>query len=76
VERYTLGFYRKLGVYDLIAASQEDYVRLAVRVGKDADFRCDIRKRIAVASHLLFEDRQTVTEFERFAEEAMPRQPH
>jgi len=74
VERYTLGFYRKMGVLDLIAESAEGYVRLAHRLGNDADFRRAIQNRIRAASHLLFDDRQTVTEFERFAEEATPRQ--
>jgi len=74
VERYALGFYRKLGIHDLIAASPEDYVRLAVRLGKDVDFRRNVKDRIGAVSHLLFEDPQSVSEFERFAEFAMDRQ--
>ena len=71
VERYTLGFYRKFGIPDLIAGSPEEYVRLAVRLGKDAYFRRDLQTRIRAVSDVLYEDPRSVSEFERFAEEAI-----
>jgi predicted O-linked N-acetylglucosamine transferase (SPINDLY family) len=76
VERYALGFYRKLEIHDLVATTPDEYVRLAIRLGRDADLRYCIQERIRAASPRLFEDRQAVVEFERFAEEAKPRQPY
>jgi len=68
VERYTLGFYRKMGIEDLIATSAEGYVRLAIRLGNEPDFRREMKNRIALASDLLFDDRQTIREFEDFVD--------
>lgn len=73
VERYTLGFYGEMGIHDLLAASPEEYMRLAIRLGKDVDFRQYIQKRIRSVSHQLFENRQSVIEFERFIQGAQGR---
>lgn len=64
--RYTTAAYHKLGVHDLIATSPEDYVRLAVRVATEADYRRDVSGRIRDAAEVLFEDRHAVREHEEF----------
>ena len=37
--RVALGFYRKMGFEELVASSAEDYVRKAVRLATDGDYR-------------------------------------
>lgn len=73
VERYAQGFYRRLGIKGPVASSPEEYVRLAVRLGTDPDYRRAVGAEIAARKHLLFEDPQTVREYERFLEEALRR---
>ncbi len=73
VERYALALYRKMGIAELVADSPEDYVKRAVRLGTDRDYRHSVRSRIAERSEALFEDMQAVREHERFFEHALQR---
>lgn len=61
--RFTLGFYKKLGVMDLVAESFDDYVAIALRVGNDPAYRNDISCRISKMSQCLFEDTESVREW-------------
>ena len=67
--RYTLGCYRKMGLDDGVAADVEDYIRIALRLGTDAEYRRSVEQKIRSASHVLFEDLQTVREHERIFSE-------
>lgn len=58
--RFTLGFYKKMGILDLVATDFDDYVDKAVRLGKDKAFRKEISHRIEVASQSLFESKESV----------------
>ncbi len=73
VERYALGFYRKAGLADLLATSPEQYVRLATRLGTDADFKHHVKNRIRAGKNVLFEDFEAVHEFQDFVENAINR---
>jgi predicted O-linked N-acetylglucosamine transferase (SPINDLY family) len=64
--RHTAAMYRKMGVLDCIAKSPEHYVDLAVRLGTDREFRRHASERISLHSHVLYEDRRVISEFERF----------
>ena len=64
--RYALGCYRKMGIMDCVAATPEEYVEIAVRLGTDREYRQSIRARIRSAAGALFEDIESVREFERF----------
>ena len=68
--RHTLGMYRKMDWLDAVAADAEDYVRIAVALGTDADRREHSRRAISERSAVLFEDQRAVREFERFFREA------
>jgi len=61
--RFTYGFYRKMGIMDLVASSFEEYERLALKVGMDADYRREISMKILAASPCLFEDMDSVKEW-------------
>jgi predicted O-linked N-acetylglucosamine transferase (SPINDLY family) len=63
--RYTLACYRKMNVLDLAASDDASYVKLAVRLGTEPDFREGVSKKIRAASDVLFDDEQAVREHER-----------
>jgi predicted O-linked N-acetylglucosamine transferase (SPINDLY family) len=66
VERYALGLYKQMGLGDFAASSKSDYVDLAVRLGRDRDFRMTVSQRIQARSGVLFEDVLAVREYEEF----------
>ena len=53
---------------DCVAESAEDYVRIAIRLGTDAEFRRTVRARILANAAKLFRRDEVVTELERFLE--------
>jgi protein O-GlcNAc transferase len=68
--RVTLGCYRQMGFEDLVAATPEEYVAMAVRLAHDPSFREAMRQRIRERSGALFDDRLAVRELEAFMERA------
>jgi predicted O-linked N-acetylglucosamine transferase (SPINDLY family) len=75
--RYTLGFYRTMGVTDCIAQTAEEYVERAVRLGTDRDWRTYVEERIRDTSDVLFESADSIAEydqiFQRLIDEASRR---
>jgi len=71
--RHTYGMYRRMELTDCIATNTEDYVRIAVKLGTEPDYRQLIREKILSRNHVLFQDVAVVQEFERFFLEAIDR---
>jgi protein O-GlcNAc transferase len=71
--RHTAGMYRKMGFTECIAADADDYVRIAVRLGTDADYRRHVKSEILRRNEVLFEDPRVVQEFERCFREMLAR---
>ena len=71
VQTFTSGFYRKLGMPEMVNRSLESYVKMALRLGKDADYRESISKEILSRCDVLYHDSSVVDEFERFFENAV-----
>jgi len=69
--RITYALYRQLGVLDCVAETPEEYVNIAVRLGRDADYRAAIGEKILANSDRLFEDTESVRELERFFQQAV-----
>lgn len=69
--RVTYACYRKMGVMDCVAADRDEYVRLAVRLGTDPEWREAIKNKILGANRVLFENNAGVRELERFFVEAL-----
>ena len=63
--RYTLACYRKMEVSDCVASDPEQYIDIAVTLGKDAEYRSRIVEKIRRASPVLFDDIEAVREHER-----------
>jgi predicted O-linked N-acetylglucosamine transferase (SPINDLY family) len=69
--RFTQACYRKMGVEDLIVHSGDEYVRKAVQVATDREYRQYVTGRIAATSDVLFNDIEAVHEHERFFEDVL-----
>ena len=69
--RHTAGMYRRMQIDDAVAADAENYVRIAVSLGRDRDRRHALSRKILERKDVLFEDRRVVSEFERFFREAV-----
>ena len=61
----------EMGVMDCVAATPEEYVDVAVRLGTEPDHRAEVRAKILAASDALFEDREAVANLEAFFQEAV-----
>jgi protein O-GlcNAc transferase len=66
VGRVGSAFYAKMGLADLVANSAEQYVKLAVRLGTDREYRRQVQSRITMSSPALFDDPQPIVDHERF----------
>lgn len=64
--RHTAGMYARMGISDAVVSCPDDYIRIAVGLAGDKKKRADLANRILAANQCLFEDRQVVSEFERF----------
>ncbi len=68
--RITVAFYRQMGVVDCVASDATDYVRRALRLGTDPDYRESVRRKILEANGVLFENPRGIRELETFFKQA------
>ena len=71
VQRYGLAFYRRMGLEDLVAGNSDEYVNLALRLGKDREYCDHVRGRIKTAKHVLFDNLSIVRANEQFFQKAI-----
>lgn len=64
--RLTYAMYRQMDFLDLVVDNAEDYVRTAVRLGTDSDYRDAMRKAILARCDVLYEDEAIVRELAEF----------
>ncbi len=64
--RLASGILRRMGLPELVAGAEDEYIRLAVKLGQDAHYRAQTRERIAASRHLLFEDIASIRALEDF----------
>ena len=64
--RHTMAILTMMGIEETIAKSKDDYVRIAVRLGRDANYRQHISRQIALNKHKLYGDLQPVRALEDF----------
>jgi predicted O-linked N-acetylglucosamine transferase (SPINDLY family) len=69
--RHSAAILRMIDVTDTIAATVDDYVAIATRLGQDTQFRQTMSSRMAENRHRLYEDRAPVTALENFLEGAV-----
>ena len=62
----TAGCYRQMGISELIAASGDEYVSLAVKLARDTEFKNRMQEDIKANAHKLYEREEPVRELETF----------
>jgi predicted O-linked N-acetylglucosamine transferase (SPINDLY family) len=67
--RHTAAILQVMGVTDTVAGSLEDYVAMAVRLGRDSEQRGELRRRIAANKHRAYRDRACIAALEGFLEQ-------
>jgi CRISPR-associated protein Csy1 len=70
--RQTYAMLRLLGIPELVATDQDDYVRIATRLAGDPDWRREISTRIVSGHEQLFDDMKPVAALQRFIREVAP----
>jgi predicted O-linked N-acetylglucosamine transferase (SPINDLY family) len=69
--RHTAAILQRIGVGETIAATLDDYVRLAVELARDPDRRRRLAATIAERRHLLYRDRACIAALEDFLDRAV-----
>ncbi|MBP5971190.1 tetratricopeptide repeat protein [Brasilonema sp. CT11] len=64
--RHTMAILKMMGIEETIAATKEDYVKIAIRLGQDAEYRQYIKKQVAENKHKLYGDLKPVRALEDF----------
>ncbi|WP_017293781.1 O-linked N-acetylglucosamine transferase, SPINDLY family protein [Geminocystis herdmanii] len=64
--RHSYGILQMLGVTDTIASSPQEYIDIAVRLGNDQLWREEIKEKIKVNHHNLYDDLECVKGLEKF----------
>lgn len=58
--RFTLGFYKKMEIYEPIAIDIDDYVYKAIKFANDKKLREQIENKIQNKKYLLFEEKESI----------------
>ena len=64
--RISYGYYRRMGVMDCVAATQSEYVDIAVRIGTDPDYRAMLKNKIMQNHDILYNNLEAVEETANF----------
>ncbi|MEB3829798.1 O-linked N-acetylglucosamine transferase, SPINDLY family protein [Phormidium sp. CCY1219] len=69
--RQSAGICRRIGVTETLAENEADFVRIAIQLGLDANWRNAIRTRIKQQNTVLYDDTTAVMALEKFYREAV-----
>ena len=69
--RHSSAILTMMGMTETIAATLDEYVELAVRLGQDSEWRHQISEKIAVNKHRIYHDRTCINALEDFLEKAV-----
>jgi predicted O-linked N-acetylglucosamine transferase (SPINDLY family) len=69
--RLASGVLRRMGLDELVAGTQADYVQTVVRLAQDAAYWGDVRERMVAARERLYNDAEPVRALERFLEDVV-----
>ncbi len=61
--RFSLGFYKKMGIMDVVAKNKEDYIHISRKLILDHNFRQSIENKIKKQNHLLFCEKDSILEW-------------
>lgn len=63
---FTSGFYKKMGLSNLITYSQDEYVNFAIKLADDKKYRIEIENLIKEKNKVLFNDQESIIEWKNF----------
>jgi len=66
--RHTYAILKMMGLEETIAKSIEDYIDIAVKLGKDKGFRKSISESISTKKHIINKDTSCIRGIEEFLE--------
>lgn len=69
--RFASGILQHIGLQELVAGSEEQYVDIAVRLAQDGDYRARVRKHLAARSADLFDDLAPIRAMEDYLAKAL-----
>jgi protein O-GlcNAc transferase len=69
--RLASGILRRLGLEELVAADDDGYIERAVRLAREPGYRDGIRRRMAAARAVLYEDLEPIRALERFLDQGL-----
>jgi protein O-GlcNAc transferase len=64
--RHSLAILKMMGIEETIASNKEEYVQLAIRLGRDSEYRQSISQLIAQNKHKLYGDLEPIRALEEF----------
>ena len=64
--RLASGILKRMGLSELVATSEEDYIAIAVKLAQDADYRQRMGERIVEQRHILHADPAPARALEEF----------
>ena len=65
-KRHSFAILTMLGVSETVAASAEDYVEIAVRLGQDAAWRAQVQDRMRENAQRIYDDETPIRALESF----------
>jgi predicted O-linked N-acetylglucosamine transferase (SPINDLY family) len=76
VQRYPTACYKAMGIKEAVTTCREDYVRTAVQLGTDRDYRQYFSDQIKERSCVLFDQSGVIQQFETFFESIISEYPN
>jgi len=70
-QRHCAGILTMMGMTETIASSLDEYVELAVRLGRDSEWRRYLSEKIAENKHRIYRDMTCITTLENFLKKAV-----
>lgn len=69
--RFASGILRRIGLQELVAGSDQQYVEIAVRLARDAGYRAGMRRHIEARRAVLFDDLAPIRAMEDYLAKAL-----
>lgn len=64
--RHSLAMLKMMGVEETIAANKDEYVKIAIRLGRDSQYRQYISQKVAENKYKLYRDLRPIRALENF----------
>jgi predicted O-linked N-acetylglucosamine transferase (SPINDLY family) len=62
--RFTSGFYKKMGLENIICQNKKEYINLAIKLGTDKKYREKLEEQIKNKKDILFNNKESLNEWE------------